>query len=117
MTEFGASDLATIYPKPAPRVIAKARPEIDSHAKKFIGLSPFCVLATSGSDGSVDASPSRKARRRWKSATRRSCRAIATPDFAGRAPPTGQPNGRPTTPRPLDLVTGVLEYWITRIRG
>jgi len=57
LTDFDASDLATIYPKPAPRVIAKARPAIDSHAQKFIGLSPFCVLATSGSDGSVDASP------------------------------------------------------------
>ena len=57
MTDFSASDLATIYPAPSPRVIAKARPAIDVHAKKFIGLSPFCVLATSGSDGSVDASP------------------------------------------------------------
>ena len=47
----------TIYPAPSPRVIAKARPEIDAHAKKFIAMSPFCVLATSGSDGSVDASP------------------------------------------------------------
>jgi uncharacterized protein len=57
LTDFSASDLATIYPAPTPRVIAKARPEIDVHAKKFIGMSPFCVLATSGSDGSVDASP------------------------------------------------------------
>ena len=57
MTDFAASDLATIYPEPSPRVIAKARPEIDAHAKKFIAMSPFCVLATSGSDGSVDASP------------------------------------------------------------
>jgi PPOX class probable FMN-dependent enzyme len=57
LTDFSASDLATIYPAPSPRVIAKARPEIDVHAKKFIGMSPFCVLATSGSDGSVDASP------------------------------------------------------------
>jgi PPOX class probable FMN-dependent enzyme len=57
MTDLAASDLASIYPKPSPRVIAKARPEIDAHAKKFIALSPFCVLATSGSDGSVDASP------------------------------------------------------------
>ena len=57
MTDFSASDLATIYPAPSPRVIAKARPEIDVHARKFIGMSPFCVLATSGSDGSVDASP------------------------------------------------------------
>jgi PPOX class probable FMN-dependent enzyme len=57
LTDLAASDLKTIYPPPAPRVIAKARPEIDAHAKKFIEMSPFCVLATSGSDGSVDASP------------------------------------------------------------
>ena len=57
MTDFAAGDLAAIYPKPTPRVVAKARPEIDAHAKKFIAMSPFCVLATSGSDGRVDASP------------------------------------------------------------
>jgi uncharacterized protein len=57
LTELAASDLKTIYPQPSPRVIAKARPEIDAHARKFIALSPFCVMATSGSDGSVDASP------------------------------------------------------------
>src|SRR3954468_62141 len=57
VTNIDACDLASIYPKPTPRVIAKARPEIDAHAKKFIAMSPFCVLATSGSDGSVDASP------------------------------------------------------------
>ncbi|WP_439394394.1 MSMEG_1061 family FMN-dependent PPOX-type flavoprotein [Bradyrhizobium sp. PMVTL-01] len=57
MTYLCAEDLATIYPKPTPRVIAKARPAIDAHAKKFIEMSPFCVLATSGTDGSVDASP------------------------------------------------------------
>ena len=57
MSDLAADDLATIYPKPTPRVIAKARPEIDAHGKKFIAMSPFCVLATSGSDGSVDASP------------------------------------------------------------
>jgi PPOX class probable FMN-dependent enzyme len=57
LTEFAATDLAAIYPVPSPRVIAKARPEIDAHARKFIAMSPFCVLATSGPDGSVDASP------------------------------------------------------------
>src|SRR5665213_3241387 len=57
LTDLAASDLATIYPTPSPRVIAKARPELDAHARKFIAMSPFCVLATSGSDGSVDASP------------------------------------------------------------
>jgi len=51
------TDLATIYPKPTSRVIAKARPSLDVHSRKFIEMSPFCVLATSGSDGSVDASP------------------------------------------------------------
>jgi len=57
LTDFSASDLARIYPAPTPRVIAKARPAIDDHAKKFIDMSPFCVLATSDSDGTVDASP------------------------------------------------------------
>jgi uncharacterized protein len=57
VTDLAAQDLASIYPEPTPRVIAKARPEIDAHAKTFIAMSPFCVLATSGSDGRVDASP------------------------------------------------------------
>ena len=57
MTTLAAGDLAAIYPDLTPRVIAKARPEIDTHAKRFIMMSPFCVLATSGLDGSVDASP------------------------------------------------------------
>jgi PPOX class probable FMN-dependent enzyme len=57
MTDLASADLAAIYPKPTPRVIAKARPSIDAHAKRFIAMSPFCVLATSGADGSVDASP------------------------------------------------------------
>ena len=57
VSELCPDDLKTIYPAPTARVIAKARPEIDIHARKFIEMSPFCVLATSGSDGSVDASP------------------------------------------------------------
>jgi uncharacterized protein len=57
LNDVTSADLAAIYPKPTPRVIAKARPEIDIHAQNFIAMSPFCVLATSGTDGSVDASP------------------------------------------------------------
>jgi uncharacterized protein len=57
LTDIAAVDLEAIYAKPSPRVIAKARPALDIHSKKFIALSPFCVLATSGADGSVDASP------------------------------------------------------------
>jgi uncharacterized protein len=55
--DLASADLAAIYPQPKPRVIAKARPSLDAHARKFIAMSPFCVLATSGADGSVDASP------------------------------------------------------------
>ena len=57
MTALSAEDLASIYPKPTPRVIAKARPAIDGNARKFNEMSTFCVLATSGVDASVDASP------------------------------------------------------------
>jgi PPOX class probable FMN-dependent enzyme len=57
VTDTANCDLASIYPKPSERVLAKARPSLDAHSKKFIAMSPFCVLATSGSDGSVDASP------------------------------------------------------------
>ena len=57
MPDLAAADLAAIFPEPSARVIAKARPSLDVHSKKFIAMSPFCVLATSGSDGSVDASP------------------------------------------------------------
>lgn len=57
MTDVAAEDLRTIYPTPHERVIAKARPTLDVHSAKFIGLSPFCVMASSGPDGTVDASP------------------------------------------------------------
>ncbi|SFM49542.1 hypothetical protein SAMN05216573_10295 [Bradyrhizobium sp. Rc3b] len=57
MSNLTSSDLGAIYPKPSARVIAKSRSSIDRHAHRFIAMSPFCVLATSGADGSVDASP------------------------------------------------------------
>jgi PPOX class probable FMN-dependent enzyme len=57
LSDLDLSDLKKIYQQPTPRVIAKARPQIDVHAKKFIAMSPFCVLATSDTDGNVDASP------------------------------------------------------------
>jgi PPOX class probable FMN-dependent enzyme len=57
LSDLDLSDLKKIYQQPTPRVIAKARPQIDVHAKKFIAMSPFCVLATSDADCSVDASP------------------------------------------------------------
>jgi PPOX class probable FMN-dependent enzyme len=50
-------DLGTIYDPPRERTLAKALPRIDRHMARFIGLSPFCVLATVGGDGTVDVSP------------------------------------------------------------
>jgi hypothetical protein len=44
VSELCPGDLKTIYPEPTARVIAKARPEIDIHARNFIEMSPFCVL-------------------------------------------------------------------------
>ena len=57
MSNLNASDLDAVYPKPSPRVLAKAIPTIDKHARQFIEMSPFCVLASASADGSVDASP------------------------------------------------------------
>lgn len=57
MTDLAAADLAAIYPAPTARVVAKQRPALDEHSSRFIALSPFCVLATSAPDGTVDASP------------------------------------------------------------
>jgi len=56
MSTLELSDLDRIYPAPAPRAVAKAIDHIDPHAARFIGLSPFCVFATCGVDGTVDAS-------------------------------------------------------------
>jgi PPOX class probable FMN-dependent enzyme len=57
MSTLALTDLDRIYPAPAPRAVAKALDHIDPHAARFIKLSPFCVFATTGPDGTVDASP------------------------------------------------------------
>lgn len=51
------ADLDRLYPAPKPRTIAKVLDHVDRHAARFLALSPFCVLATVGGDGAVDASP------------------------------------------------------------
>ena len=45
------------YPAPKARSLAKQLDRLDGHCRKFISLAPFLVLATSGKDGRVDASP------------------------------------------------------------
>lgn len=50
------SDLRGCYDQPSDLVQKKILPRLDRHAKAFIALSPFVVLATHGPDG-ADASP------------------------------------------------------------
>ncbi len=56
-SELALDDLPAIYPAPSERAVRKARGALDGHSARFIGLSPFCVMATAGPDGTVDASP------------------------------------------------------------
>ncbi len=49
--------LRTIYPEPKPRALAKQLDRLDKHCRHFISLAPFLVIATSGKDGRIDASP------------------------------------------------------------
>jgi PPOX class probable FMN-dependent enzyme len=49
--------LRALYPEPRERAVKKQLDAIDVHARRFIALSPFVVLATGGAGGAVDASP------------------------------------------------------------
>ena len=49
--------LRTLYPAPKERAVRKQLDRLDLHCQRFIALSPFVVLASSGADGAMDASP------------------------------------------------------------
>jgi PPOX class probable FMN-dependent enzyme len=52
------TQLRALYAAPAERAFRKQLARIDPHAARFIGLSPFCVVATGGVHGGLlDASP------------------------------------------------------------
>jgi uncharacterized protein len=51
-----AQALRALYPEPRERALKKQLTTIDVHARRFIELSPFVVLASAGAAG-VDASP------------------------------------------------------------
>ena len=57
MSTLSLDDLDQVYARPADRTLAKTLDHIDRHMARFIGLSPFCVLASVGADGTVDTSP------------------------------------------------------------
>ena len=49
--------LRQLYGPARERSLKKEIPSLDTHAVRFIGLSPFVVLASSDADGHMDASP------------------------------------------------------------
>jgi uncharacterized protein len=51
------ADLRSILGSPTPLVIRKELDHLDTHAQQFIQRSPFLIIATSGADGRLDASP------------------------------------------------------------
>lgn len=57
LTAITLDGLGDHYDAPRERSVAKTLDHIDVHMGRFIGLSPFCVLATVGADGTLDASP------------------------------------------------------------
>lgn len=57
MTDLTLADLDAHYEAPRERTVAKCLDHIDAYMARFIGLSPFCVLASVGGDGTVDTSP------------------------------------------------------------
>ncbi|MBW8813835.1 MAG: pyridoxamine 5'-phosphate oxidase family protein [Caulobacterales bacterium] len=57
MADVRLADLDGLYGPPGARAAAKTLPRLDRHMTRFIGLSPFCVLASVGGDGTVDVSP------------------------------------------------------------
>ena len=50
-------ELRRSYGKPSERAVKKSLDRLDRHCRRFIGLSPFVVLATAGADGRIDCSP------------------------------------------------------------
>ena len=49
--------LRALYPPPKGLAVEKELTRLEKHTTRFIGLSPFFLLATSGGDGKVDVSP------------------------------------------------------------
>ncbi len=57
MTISNREELRETYRPPAPRAEQKVLDRLDEHCRRFIALSPFCVLSTSNEEGQPDASP------------------------------------------------------------
>lgn len=49
--------LRSVYAEPRERAVRKQIGALDAHARRFIELSPFVLLASCGTSGALDASP------------------------------------------------------------
>lgn len=50
-------ELLALYGEPSPRAMRKQLSSLEAHSRRFIELTPFVVVATSGAGGMPDASP------------------------------------------------------------
>jgi len=50
-------ELRAMLGEPAPRSVLKERSTLDEHSRAYLALSPFVLMATSGTDGTCDVSP------------------------------------------------------------
>lgn len=57
MTPLALADLDAVYAPPKAVTVAKAIDHLDQHARRFVELSPFCVIGTSDAEGRQDVSP------------------------------------------------------------
>ncbi len=51
------SELRALVGEPMPRAVSKERRRIHALDRQWLAASPFCLLATSGADGTCDVSP------------------------------------------------------------
>lgn len=49
--------LRSLYGPAKERAVRKQLPSLDSHCRRFVALSPFVVLSSTGRNGAMDASP------------------------------------------------------------
>ena len=52
-----ADDLRSRYHRPSERAVRKQLDRLDPHCRRFVELSPFVLLASSGRSGQADVSP------------------------------------------------------------
>lgn len=57
MSALTMDDLDRIYGQPHAMTKAKSLDHIDKWGRRFLELSPFCVISSAGPDGSLDVSP------------------------------------------------------------